>query len=133
MPVAPVDAIWRAHGNGCRLLPSSHHRQSDIERRNRQESIMNANIKKIAVSGLVALPVAGTLASAPARAKLMPWPKQPFPHKGFGGWGAGGLIGGLALGAMAARAAPSYDCGTVREVVVDRFGDVIGHRYVPAC
>ena len=53
-------------------------------------------------------------------------------HHGFGGWGAG-LIGGLALGAIAASAAPSYDCGTVREVVVHRFGNVIGHRYVAAC
>jgi hypothetical protein len=98
---------------------------------------MNANIKKILVSGLVALTAAGTLAAAPAQAKVPPkplpkWGKN-FPHKGFGGWGVAGLFGGLALGAMAASAAPIYDCGTVREVVVDRFGNVIGYRYVAAC
>ena len=89
---------------------------------------MNANIKKILVSGLVALTAVGTLASAPAQAK--PW---PHPHHGFGGWGVAGLIGGLALGAMAASAASTYDCGTIRQAVVDPYGNIVGFRYVPAC
>ena len=38
---------------------------------------MNANIKKILVSGLVALTVAGTLASAPAQAKPK-WAPHPI-------------------------------------------------------
>jgi predicted lipid-binding transport protein (Tim44 family) len=89
---------------------------------------MNANTKKILASGLVALTLAGSLAAAPAQAKPF-----PHPHHGFGGWGVGGLIGGLALGAIAASAAPTYECGTVRQAVVDQYGNFIGYRYVSAC
>jgi hypothetical protein len=91
---------------------------------------MNANLKKTFVAGLVALTAIGTLATTSAQAK-------PFPHPGYGrgfGWGAAGLIGGLAIGsAIAASATPVYDCGTVRQAVVDRWGNLIGYRYVSAC
>lgn len=90
---------------------------------------MNANIKKTFVAGLVALTAIGTLASVPAQAK-------PFPHPGHGGfgWGAAGLFTGLAIGAMAASAtAPVYDCGTVRQAVVNRYGEIVGYRLVSAC
>jgi predicted lipid-binding transport protein (Tim44 family) len=89
---------------------------------------MNTHIRKILVSGLVALMAIATLAAAPAQAKPF-----PHPHHGFGGWGVGGLIGGLALGAIAASAAPTYECGTVRQAVVDQYGNFIGYRYVSAC
>jgi hypothetical protein len=94
---------------------------------------MSANIKKTLASGLVALTAIATFAAAPAQAK--PFPK-PFPHPhhhGFGGWGAAGLIGGLTLGAIAASTASSYDCGTIRQTVVDEYGNIVGYRYVPAC
>jgi len=42
-----------------------------------------------------------------------------------------GLLDGLALGAMAASAAPAYDCGTIRQAVVDQY--IVGYRYVLAC
>jgi predicted lipid-binding transport protein (Tim44 family) len=95
---------------------------------------MNANIKKILASGFVALTLAGSLAAAPAQAKPFPKPfPHPHPHHGFGGWGVGGLIGGLAVGAIAASAAPTYECGTVRQAVFDQYGNFIGYRYVSAC
>jgi hypothetical protein len=94
-----------------------------------QESTMNASIKKTLATGLVALTLAGSLAAAPAQAKPF-----PHPHHGFGGWGIAGLLGGIALGgAIAASTAPSYDCGTVRQAVVDQYGNFIGYRYVSAC
>jgi hypothetical protein len=93
---------------------------------------MNANIKKTLISGLVALTAIGTLATVPAQAKPIPKP-FPHPHHGHFGWGAAGLFTGLALGAMAASAAPTYTCGTVREAVVNRHGEIIGYRYVPTC
>ena len=88
---------------------------------------MNTHIRKILVSGLVALMAIATLAAAPAQAKPF-----PHPHHGFGRWGVGGLIGGLALGAIAVSAASSYDYGTIRQAVVDQYGNIIGYRYVPA-
>ncbi len=88
-------------------------------------------MKKTLVSGLVTLTAVATLASVPAQAKPM-----HYGHGGGFGWGAAGLIGGLALGgaiAASAAATPVYECGTVRQTVVDRWGNLIGYRYVSAC
>jgi hypothetical protein len=91
---------------------------------------MNAKIKKTFVAGLAALTVAGALMASAAPAQA--W---GYRHHGFG-WRGAGIVGGLALaGALAANAysAPYYDCGRVRQPVVNRWGYVIGYRYVPAC
>jgi len=94
---------------------------------------MKTTIKKTLACGLVALTAVASLATVPAQAKPFPkWGGGGF-HHGFGGWGAAGLIGGLALGAIAASAASNYECGTVRQAVVDEYGDIVGYRYVPAC
>jgi hypothetical protein len=92
---------------------------------------MNTNIKKILVSGLVASTVIAAFGSAPAQAKFLPPIVKPFPHPhhGFGGWGAAGLFTGLALGVIAVRTASSYDCGTIRQAVVDEYGNIVGYRY----
>jgi hypothetical protein len=91
---------------------------------------MNSKIRKTGVSILAALTVAGALSASVAPAQA--W---GYHHRGFG-WGAAGVIGGLAVaGALAANAysQPYYDCGRVRQPIVNRFGYVVGYRYVPAC
>ena len=91
---------------------------------------MNA-IRKSFVAGLATLAMTGALAASAGSAQAKPF---FFPHHHHFGWGFGGLAGGLLLGAAAASAmTPTYDCGTVREAVVNRWGQVVGYRYAPAC